>query len=342
MESARPLADRSATDDGVPIRRRRPLVAVAAAMCALVLVAPPAAAHASPASPQPSTSELKKKLTRLNNQIETLAEQFNGQRIQLKQAKRAARVSSKNARRKQRALSIAQGKVRRLAATSYMTGGTDPSMEIAAGGDPETAISQSTMLHHIATQDGAQVSGLATAEKAATRANKAATKRVKSVQKIVDQMKKKKDRIEGLVTKTQNKVFARILSKGEGVNTIKPSDIPGNTLGDRALRKALSQQGKPYVWGAAGPSSYDCSGLTMWAYKQVGINLPHYTVSQYNASHKVSHPRPGDLVFFYPPSMHHMGMYIGNGLMVHAPHTGDVVRVAKIGDRPIAGYTRPY
>ena len=341
MESARPHADRSATEDGVPIRRRRPLVAIAAATCALALVAPPPAAHASPTKPE-STAELKKKLSRLNNQIEKLAEQYNGQRIQLKQAKRSARIATGNARRKQAALSIAQGKVRRLAATSYMNGTTDPSMQIATGGDPQTAISQSTMLHHIATQDGAQVNGLATAQRAASRASATATKRVKSVQKLVDTMGKKKDRIEGLVTKTQNKVFSRILKAGEGVNTIKPSDIPGNTLGDKALRKALAQQGKPYVWGAAGPSSFDCSGLTMWAYKQVGVSLPHYTVSQFNASHKVSHPQPGDLVFFYPPSLHHMGMYIGNGLMVHAPHTGDVVRVEKIGDRPIGGYTRPY
>jgi cell wall-associated NlpC family hydrolase len=340
--SARPHADRSAPDDGVPIRRRRPLVAIAAVACALVVTAPPAVAHAAPTSPQPSTSALRKKLTQLNNQIETLAEQFNGQRIQLKQAKRAARIAGDNAKRKQRALGTAQGKVRRLAATSYMTGNTDPSMTIATGGDPESAISQSTMLHHIATQDGAQVNGLANAQAAATRASRAATKRVKSVQKIVDTMGKKKDRIEGLVTKVQNKVFSRILTKGEGVNTIKPGDIPGNTLGDKALRAALSQQGKPYVWGAAGPSSYDCSGLMMWAYKKVGISLPHYTVSQWNASHHVSHPQPGDLILFYPPSMHHVGMYIGNGLMVHAPQTGDVVRVAKIGDRPIAGYARPY
>lgn len=342
MESARPHADRSAADDVVPRRRGRPLAVVAATICALALAAPPAAVHASPRSPEPSTSELKKKLNHLNNQIETLAEQYNGQRIQLKQAKHAAKIASADARRKQRALSVAQGKVRRLAATSYMNGTTDPSMRIATGGDPQTAINQSTLLHHIATQDGAQVHGLDTAEQAANRASTAATKRVKTVQKLVDGMKKKKDRIEGLVTKTQTKVFARILKAGEGVNTIKPSDIPGNTLGDRALRAALSQQGKPYVWGAAGPSSYDCSGLMLWAYKQVGVSLPHYTVSQWNASHHVSHPQPGDLILFYPPSMHHVGMYIGNGLMVHAPQTGDVVRVSKIGDRPIAGYARPY
>lgn len=342
MESARPHADRSASEDGVPKRRRR-FIAATATVCALVLAAPPVSASAAPAKPKPSTAELRKRLSDLNNQIEKLAEQYNGQRIKLRQAKKSARIAAADSRSKGKKLTTAQGKVRRLAATSYMTGGTDPSIRIATGnGDPRVAISQSTMLHHIATTDGAEVNGLARAQRAASRASTNARKRVKAVQKIVDRMKKKKDRIEGLVSKVQGNVFSRVLSKGEGVNTIKPSDIPGKGKGVEALRKALSQQGKPYVWGAAGPNSFDCSGLTMWAYKQVGISLPHYTVSQYHASHKVTHPRAGDLVFFYPPSMHHMGMYIGNGLMVHAPQTGDVVRVAKIGNRPIAGYARPY
>jgi cell wall-associated NlpC family hydrolase len=79
----------------------------------------------------------------------------------------------------------------------------------------------------------------------------------------------------------------------------------------------------------------------MWAYQQVGINLPHYTGSQWNAGTHVSRSRlqPGDLVFFYP-DRHHVGLYIGGGKMLHAPHTGDVVRIANVDDRPFAGAVR--
>jgi cell wall-associated NlpC family hydrolase len=93
----------------------------------------------------------------------------------------------------------------------------------------------------------------------------------------------------------------------------------------------MSQQGKPYVWGAAGPDSYDCSGLTMWAWAQAGVSLPHQSAEQQALGTPVSQGQlqPGDLVFFGSPA-YHVGMYIGNGMMVHAPTTGDVVKVSPL------------
>ena len=108
-----------------------------------------------------------------------------------------------------------------------------------------------------------------------------------------------------------------------------------------AARWALTQQLKPYVWGAEGPTSYDCSGLVMAAYQRVGISLPHYTGDQWTAGRHISKEelRAGDLVFFYG-DLHHVGIYIGGGMMVHAPQTGDVVRIASIARRPFAGAVR--
>ena len=93
----------------------------------------------------------------------------------------------------------------------------------------------------------------------------------------------------------------------------------------------MSQRGKPYVWGADGPGSYDCSGLTQYAFKAAGIALPHSSRLQSGMGQAVSRDQlqPGDLVFFYKP-VSHVGIYIGNGQMVHAPTSGDVVKVAKI------------
>jgi len=101
-----------------------------------------------------------------------------------------------------------------------------------------------------------------------------------------------------------------------------------------AVQTALAQVGKPYVYGAAGPDSFDCSGLTMYAYAAAGISLPHYTGAQFGVGRHVAQSdlQPGDLVFF-GPNLGHMGMYIGNGQLVHAPHSGDVVKVV-----PLAGY----
>ncbi|HET9114507.1 MAG TPA: NlpC/P60 family protein [Gaiellaceae bacterium] len=92
---------------------------------------------------------------------------------------------------------------------------------------------------------------------------------------------------------------------------------------------AMQYLGVPYVWGGASPSGFDCSGLVMYVFAQVGVSLPHYTVGQYNYPNAVSVPRnelqPGDLVFF--AGLGHVGIYVGNGQFIHAPHTGDVVRI---------------
>jgi len=103
------------------------------------------------------------------------------------------------------------------------------------------------------------------------------------------------------------------------------------TVGTVALRAALSRRGDPYIWGAAGPDAFDCSGLVVWAFAQEGITLPHYTGYLWNSGMHVSRDNlePGDLVFFFA-DLSHVGMYIGNGLMVAAPSTGQTVQVQAV------------
>jgi cell wall-associated NlpC family hydrolase len=109
-----------------------------------------------------------------------------------------------------------------------------------------------------------------------------------------------------------------------------------------ALTFALNQQGKAYVWGATGPSTYDCSGLTLTAYRQAGVAIPRVSRDQARFGEQVAFNNlaPGDLVFFGNP-VHHVAMYYRAGLMVHAPHTGDVVRLASVFRRGYAGARRP-
>jgi cell wall-associated NlpC family hydrolase len=109
----------------------------------------------------------------------------------------------------------------------------------------------------------------------------------------------------------------------------------------QAAQIALQYLGVPYVWGGASPSGFDCSGLVMYVYAQLGISLPHYTVSQWDATLPISQSdaQPGDLVFFN--GLSHVGIYLGNGQMVDAPHTGSVVRVESIyGFGSIDGFRR--
>jgi cell wall-associated NlpC family hydrolase len=122
----------------------------------------------------------------------------------------------------------------------------------------------------------------------------------------------------------------------------------GSMSGDVAANWALSQLGKPYVWAADGPDTYDCSGLTMRAWEQVGVRIDHWTGTQWTSGPHVplDQLHRGDLLFFGyvsadPGTIHHVGMYVGDGLMVHAPQTGDVVRVESMWRRDLVGATRP-
>ncbi len=109
-----------------------------------------------------------------------------------------------------------------------------------------------------------------------------------------------------------------------------------------AVAEAYRQIGKPYVWGAEGPDAFDCSGLTQWVWAKAGAQLPHYTGDQWNAGRHVSRDQliPGDLVFFNA-ALDHVGVYIGNGQMIHAPHTGAVVRVENVWWSSFQGAVRP-
>jgi cell wall-associated NlpC family hydrolase len=107
--------------------------------------------------------------------------------------------------------------------------------------------------------------------------------------------------------------------------------VAPSQVAQKIVDTALAQQGKAYVWAGAGPNSFDCSGLTQFAARAAGITLPHSSRMQSTMGRAVSRAdlQPGDLVFFYSP-VSHVGVYIGGGKMVHAPTTGDVVRIASV------------
>jgi cell wall-associated NlpC family hydrolase len=125
--------------------------------------------------------------------------------------------------------------------------------------------------------------------------------------------------------------------------TPPPSTVPSGSIGARVVAYALARVGDAYVWGGAGPSSYDCSGLTMRAYQQVGIHLPHSAAGQARLGRSIpaSQLQPGDLVFYYSP-IHHVGIYIGGGMIVNAENPSVGVTITGLFSMPFAGAVRPY
>jgi peptidoglycan DL-endopeptidase CwlO len=138
---------------------------------------------------------------------------------------------------------------------------------------------------------------------------------------------------------------ARVAVQAQSRPSLVPTAGPVNSIpGDRyssVVGIAMRYIGVPYVWGGASPNGFDCSGLVMYVFAQVGISLPHYTVAQWDYPDSVSVPRsqlePGDLVFFY--GLGHVGIYVGGGNFIHAPHTGSSVRIDSLNE---AGYSSAY
>ncbi|SEG28401.1 NlpC/P60 family protein [Thermomonospora echinospora] len=340
MESTRPEPDPVTSRTGRPAGRRRGRPTRSRARAALLTGAVLAASGLLPAAPghadpDPSTKELTSQAHKLADRLEQLTERYNGLKVQLSQAQRAAKVAAANAARQEEALESVREKVGSLAATSYMQNGVDPAVALATGGDPQALLDQAATLRYFAEQDGTKVQGLVQAMQAAQRARKSAEDRAEQVTKLRTQLDDQREEVTELYEKIRGKIVKRDPSA--------LADLPviGTGKAAQALRYAMGKLGRPYVWGAAGPSTFDCSGLTMWAYKQVGINLPHYTGSQWNAGTHISRSqlKPGDLVFFHS-DLHHMGMYVGDGKFIHAPQTGDVVKISPLDGRPYAGAVR--
>lgn len=131
-------------------------------------------------------------------------------------------------------------------------------------------------------------------------------------------------------------------SSKRGSSSGKTFPPPTRAARGEVVSIAKQYLGAPYHWGASGPNSFDCSGFTMFVFRQVGVSLPHSSRAQINAGQRVSKSdlQPGDLVFFGSP-IHHVGIYVGGGMYIHAPSTGDVVKISSVSRGDFAGACRP-
>ncbi|WP_207232232.1 C40 family peptidase [Micromonospora kangleipakensis] len=292
---------------------------------------------AAPAHAAPSVDEIEAQIDKQWEQLEPTIEGYNKVRAQLKVNKKKSADLQKKMAPLELESALAMNRVGDLASRYYMRG---PSQEVGAllvDAKPGTLAEQLTILDRLAAQQRKQVAGILA---------------------IRDKYNREKQKLDALIA-TQVKQEAELRAKKKQIDaeikrltaslpktTVKVAGCPTingvvSSAAQTAIRVACQQVGDPYVWGATGPNSFDCSGLTQYAYKAAGIYLTHFTGAQWNEGRAVSRSdaRPGDLVFFYS-DLHHVGLYLGNGLMVHAPRTGKPVQVTQVNYMPVAGYRR--
>ena len=309
---------------------RAATVAGAAALASLVL--PSGVGGATPVQPMPGLNALVAQAKALSSEISSLNEQYDGLRIQLSRAQSDAKIAQRAAARDATALASGQQAIAQLAAENYMSAGLDPTLQALTTGNPEQFLSQASTITELDQASGDRVSTLATIEEGDQRARQTADQQIAAVQALQTQMNAKKQVIDAKIDQVNSAAMKQAMTIFTQTGQYPDISIPtANTVGAQALTAALSRRGDPYVWGAAGPGEFDCSGLVVWAFAQEGISLPHFTGDLWNSGVHISRAdlEPGDLVFFFA-DISHVGIYLGDGLMVDAPDFGEVVRVEPV------------
>jgi len=311
------------------LRASRPFVNVLLAVCfGLVAAVLPAGLAAAEPSPQQIEAEIDKKW----RQLEPVIEQYNKVHSELEKNQRKAKDLQKKIAPLSLKADLALDRIGVIAAQHYKTGPTGELTMLLSGGNTGDLTDQLAMIDMLARHEQAQIA---------------------DVVKARDKFNAEKVKLDALVAqnkKTDTELAARKKQIAADIKKLEDSLPPTRvnvagcpkittktTAEGQAVKAACQQVGKPYVFNTAGPNTFDCSGLTLYAWGKAGVSLTHYTGDQWDETYAVSSPRAGDLVFFYSP-VSHVGLYIGNGKMVHAPRAGKPVQVSDVSQQPVAGY----
>jgi cell wall-associated NlpC family hydrolase len=312
---------------------------VAAASVAVLLQG--SASQAQTVRVQPSLNSLVAEAKQLSNQIDSLSDQYDGLKIEISHAKSEEYFAKQAEKQADAAMAGSQAAVAQLAAMGYMNGGLNPELQLLTSGNPGQFLNQASTVEEVDNAAGMRLSTLQREQLAATRAQEDAEQEIATVNLLTKQINSKVSQINGKMAVLQSSEMSAAVAIFNNTGNYPTYPLPeGNTVGEIALRYALTRRGYPYVWAAAGPTAFDCSGLVVWAFAQEGISLPHYTGDLWNLGVHVSEAdlQPGDLVFFFGED--HVGIYIGDGLMVDAPAPGQNVMVQPIAVDPYSGAVR--
>ncbi|MEW9549046.1 C40 family peptidase [Nonomuraea sp. NPDC050783] len=303
-------------------------MAVAVALAAAAVAAQPGAARA-----EPTPAQARARLVKLNERADQLVEQYNQATETYRKARARYTALDVEIRRKDAATAELRRQVMAAVVSDYQTGPIDGWARLAGRGSPETLLSGMATLDQLALARAARLRAYEAATADLRERHARARAVLAEAGSARDRVRDRQAKVDKMVAE-QTKLLRRLgtFRTGDPAGSGMTYAGPASGSARKALEFAFAQVGKPYRYGGTGPDAYDCSGLVQAAWRAAGVELPRTTYTQWSwgAARRVPLDalQPGDLLF--SRGLGHMGMYAGDGRMVHAPQTGDVVKVVDL------------
>ncbi|WTC16994.1 NlpC/P60 family protein [Streptomyces cellulosae] len=337
--------------------RQRPVGGTTARAAVTVVLAGAATAagfdgagHAAP-RPTPSGADVD----RLYREAEVATEKYNGVKEKADSARQRLRDLQDETARAQARLNKAREALGTVAAAQYRSGGLDPALRLMLSDDPDAYLDGAALAERAGSRHHAELGRVRAQLREIEKLRGAARVEVRTLTARRDELGRHRRTITEKLSAAREALSRMSPEERARItgDSLRAARSAGGTARDAALAQAPNARaaqavayarqklGSPYVWGATGPDAFDCSGLVLAAYRSAGVSLPRTTYAQIDAGRRVSRSEllPGDLVFFYS-GISHVGLYIGNGQMIHAPNPSAPVRVAPVDQMPFAGATR--
>ncbi|WP_422772409.1 NlpC/P60 family protein [Plantactinospora sp. WMMC1484] len=297
----------------------------------------------TPALAEPSVAEIEEQIDVAWRKLEPVIEKHNSTRQDLTAKKKQAAALQKKIAPLQSRIDAAMDRVSDFAVQAYKGDKASTFNALLSNKSPAALVGQLSVLDQFARQQQREVQAVVDLKNKLAAQKAPLDRLVSQLTKTEKELAAKKKEIDAEIDKLQE---LRIKAYGNGsAGPLRPapcpSTYPGGAAG-KAVKFACAQIGKPYSWGADGPGAYDCSGLTLAAWRQGGVSLPHNARAQRGQTKRISRSdlRPGDLVFYYA-DLSHVGMYVGDGWIVHASRAGEPIKMKRMDDGQIHSFGRP-
>lgn len=320
-----------------PASRTRVTVLTATAAAAVAL-----SSQAANADPKPTVKDVKAQVDSLNSQAEQATQAYDGAKEQQDKLQKQVNDLQNKVAREQADLNKLRDGIGTLAASQYRNGGIDPSVQLFLSSNPNDFLDKASAMDQLSGRQADALKQIQAEERLLAQQRAEASAKLAQLDSTRQELDQKKQDVQAKLSKAQDLLNsltsqekAQLASQDRANRDNQRPPLGGGAAASQraaaALAAAESVIGAPYEWGATGPSTFDCSGLTSWAYAQAGISIPRTSQEQatYGTQVSESQLQPGDLVIFFSDA-HHVGLYAGNGMVLHAPHTGANVRYESI------------